>query len=214
MEVVLRDLLRGSCDRAERAQHLAGHEPSEQSREDRHDAERDRGFDLELVQLIHPLLRFREPQELLPGGRLHEADNGSRHVRRHRQLVKIRDRDRIAPGGRCLNPAVPPATEGDARGSADPVGDERIGHRQQRGAADQEQASVQQRQAPPNRRLGVAQPRNDARDGAGTLCAWVQRSHARISHGRVHHAGDRPRGHSGPAQRPISQDDGRHITGA
>ena len=80
-----------------------------------------------------------------------------------------------------------PAVEGDARGSADPVRDERIGHRQQRGAADQEQASVQERQAPPNRVGGRAAAKRRSRSGAHVVCWGAALSCAHLTRS-VHHA--------------------------
>jgi hypothetical protein len=68
VEVGVRDLLSGGGDRTQRAQHAPGDHPAEQTRDDRHDPERDRGFDLKLAQLGDPLLGFREPQEFLTGG--------------------------------------------------------------------------------------------------------------------------------------------------
>ena len=127
-------------------------------------AERDRGLDLELVQLADLLLGFHEPQEFLTGGRLHDAAGP--------QEARSASSGWAAATGSCRSPeggasTLPPRQRWrrrvDAPASGDLVRDEHIGHRQQRGAADQEHAAVEQREPPANRGLGVTQPRTETR---------------------------------------------------
>ena len=91
----------------------------------------------------------------------------------------------LPPEGGAVRPPDPPATgEFDALASRDLVRDERIGHRQQRRAAHQEHASVEERKPPADRRLRVAQARTEARACARTLGPWVlHRSPIRQSSG-------------------------------
>ena len=79
---------------------------------------------------------------------------------------------RAAAGRRSLTAATA-AIELDAHAAGDLVGNEHIGHCQQRDATDQEHAAVKQGQAPTNRGLWMAQAPAETRVLAGGL--WARR---------------------------------------
>jgi hypothetical protein len=125
----------------ERAQHPTGDQPTQAPGDQRHDGQRDRGLDLEIVQVGDPLARAHV-LDCRSAGRRRELtlDLGGHHLER---------RD-----GRTLAGRKDPARIGGHR----VVRDETVGDRQEHGAASKEQPAVEQGESPAHRGLRLAQP--------------------------------------------------------
>jgi hypothetical protein len=155
-------LVRGVGDEAplrvvgpfQRAQHPPGHHPAQPTRDQRHDRQRDRRLDLQVVQIGASLAAAHEPDGRLASRRLQGLLDPGRQLGEGfdwpigGRLTDHVRRDLLGPSGEAG------ATRIEARGGAR---DERVGDRQERGAAGQEQAAVEQREPPPDGGLGTTQ---------------------------------------------------------
>jgi hypothetical protein len=141
----------------ERPQHSPGHQPAQAPRDQRHDGQRDRRLDLEVVQIGASLPAAEVSDRGLTAGRL----QGPLNVRRHLRPRCRRVDHGIEPSGSCRGSGDVLTQHRDLRTGFQSLGrarDERVGDRQERGAAGQEQAAVEQREPPPDGGLGMAQP--------------------------------------------------------
>jgi hypothetical protein len=139
----------------ERTQHPPRHHPAQASRDQRHDGQRDRRLDLEVVQIGAPLAVAHELDGGLAARRLQDPLDVGRQLRPRCRRVDLLPRHvRRAAGPSCL------ALDGELRTGFQAqrrVRHEPVSDRQKRGAAGEEQTAVEQGEPPPDGRLGSTQ---------------------------------------------------------
>jgi hypothetical protein len=136
----------------QRTQHAPGDEPTEAARDDDHDRQRDRRLKLELVQVGDPLLDAGELDSGSAGGRRQDAPDPRGYVRR---------RDAGTLGARRhagLPRRTAPVPRGELGTAERGVRNEGVGDGEEPGTAGEEEAAVEQREAPADRRLGPPRP--------------------------------------------------------
>ena len=143
----------------ERAQHPPRHQPAQPARDQRHDGQRDRRLDLQVVQVGDSLPVADIPDRGLASGRLQGPLDVRRQFRerarrRTDRLIDVRLPDLGRPGGNGLALDEERLDTGIRGG----VRHERVGDRQQHRAAGQEQPAVEQGEPPTNGGLGMTQP--------------------------------------------------------
>ncbi len=147
MEVAGGDLARRVRDRAQRAQGSAGDHPAEPDREERHDRQRDRGVDEQLVARRVGLTLRRGAGELRVGDDRVRAD-------RHAERVTARHLHTAYAGALDGNDPLSAGADEEAAGVL--VTDEDVGDGEQRGAGAEKEAAVDERQPQPDRARGKA----------------------------------------------------------